>query len=120
MQQVIGNRRQFLRRHAERRPGNAHRRNRQVLRIQQRHGDAAQSLFELSSLALVMENDWYKVSRGLLTEDEINSLHMEMKRQKLQATIKSFPDSSLPLKKQLLARADTETKSYVQMYFNGG
>ena len=57
---------------------------------------------DLSSLALVMENDWYKVSRGTLTEDEINSLHMEMKRQKLQATIKSFPDSSLPLKNSYL------------------
>lgn len=75
---------------------------------------------ELNSLALVMESDWYKVSRGLLTEQEINDLHMEIKRKKLQATTKSFPDTSLPENKRLLARADTATISYVQTYFNGG
>jgi hypothetical protein len=74
---------------------------------------------DLSSLALVMENDWYKVSRGLLTEEEINDLHMGMKRQILNATVKSFPDISLPHSKALLARADADTRSYVKTYFNG-
>jgi hypothetical protein len=74
---------------------------------------------DLSSLALVMESDWYKVSRGLLTEDEINDLHMDMKRKKHEATTKSFAEASLPLKKALLARADSDTKSYVETYFRG-
>ncbi len=38
-----------------------------------------------NSLVLVMENDWYKVSRGLLTEGEINDLHMDIKRKKHEA-----------------------------------
>lgn len=75
---------------------------------------------ELNSLALVMEGDWFKVCKGLLTEEEINNLHMEIKRKKLQATTKCFPDMSLPLDKRLLARADADTKIYVQTYFNGG
>lgn len=75
---------------------------------------------ELNSLALVMESDWFKVSKGLLTEEEINNLHMDVKRKKLQATTKCFPDMSLPLDKRLLARADADAKVYVQTYFNGG
>ena len=74
---------------------------------------------DFNSLVLVMENDWYKVSHGLLTEDEINELHMDMKRKKHEATAKSFPDTSLPLKRRLLARADADTQLYVSTYFLG-
>lgn len=74
---------------------------------------------DFNSLVLVMENDWYKVSRGLLTEEEINDLHMEMKRKKHEAMAKSFPDASLPTKRRLLARADTDTQLYVETYFFG-
>lgn len=75
---------------------------------------------DFNSLVLVMENDWYKVSRGLLTEEEINDLHMETKRKKHEATAKSFPDASLPTKRRLLARADADTQLYVKTYFFGG
>jgi hypothetical protein len=47
LQQMVGDGRQLLRGDAERRPGDAHRRHRQPLRIQHRHGDAAQALFKL-------------------------------------------------------------------------
>lgn len=75
---------------------------------------------ELNSLALVMESEWFKVGKGLLTEEEINNLHMDIKRKKLQSTAKCFPDLSLPLDKRLLAQAEADTKLYVQTYFNGG
>lgn len=75
---------------------------------------------DFNSLVLVMESDWYKVSRGLLTEEEINNLHMEMKRKKHEATAKSFPDTSLPIKRRILARADEDTQLWVRTYFPGG
>lgn len=75
---------------------------------------------DFNSLVLVVENDWYKVSRGLLTEAEINDLHMDMKRKKHEATAKSFPNTSLPPSKRLLARADADTQLYVETYFFGG
>jgi hypothetical protein len=75
---------------------------------------------DFNSLVLIMENDWYKVSRGLLTEGEINELHMDMKRKKHEATAKSFPNTSLPPNKRLLARADADTQLYVDTYFFGG
>jgi hypothetical protein len=75
---------------------------------------------DFNSLVLVMENDWYKVSHSLLTEAEINDLHMEMKLKKHEATAKSFPDTSLPPKRRLLARADGDTQLYVRTYFFGG
>jgi hypothetical protein len=75
---------------------------------------------DFNSLVLLMENDWYKVSHSLLTEEEINDLHMEMKLKKHEATAKSFPDASLPHKKRLLARADADTQLYVRTYFFGG
>jgi hypothetical protein len=75
---------------------------------------------DFNSLVLVMENDWYKVSHGLLTEGEINDLHMDMKRKKHEATAKSFPNTSLPPSKRLLARADADTQLSVETYFFGG
>ena len=72
---------------------------------------------DLNSLALVMENDWFKVSRGLLTDEEVNDLHMAMKRRKNEATVKSFPNTSLPEEKRLLERANSDTQFYVQTFF---
>ncbi len=72
---------------------------------------------DLESLTLIMENDWFKVSRGLLSDEEINDLHMGMKRRKREATVKSFPNTSLPEDKRLLERADSDTQLYVQTFF---
>jgi hypothetical protein len=46
LQQVIGDRRQLLRRHTKRRTGDAHRSDRLTLRIQKRNGNAAQPFFK--------------------------------------------------------------------------
>jgi hypothetical protein len=72
---------------------------------------------DLNSLAIGMENDWFKVGRGLLTDEEINDLHIDMKRRKNAATMKNFPNMSLPEDKRLLERADADTQVYVQTFF---
>ena len=65
---------------------------------------------DLNTLALTMENDWFKVSRGLMTDEEINDLHMDIKQRKHQATVKSFPNTSLPEDAGLLERADSRSR----------
>ena len=45
---------------------------------------------DLNYFAIVMENDWFKVSHGLLTDEEVHDLHMAMKRRINDATTKSF------------------------------
>ena len=74
---------------------------------------------EFNSLVVLMESDWYKVSHSLLTEEEINDLHMEIKKKKHETVAKCFGDMSLPIKKRLLARADEDTQLYVGIYFGG-
>ena len=67
-----------------------------------------------------MESDWFKVSRGLLTDQEVHDLHMDMKRRKHEATLKSFGNASLPEVKRLLDRATSDTQLYVQTFFGEG
>ncbi|MBR1091899.1 hypothetical protein JQ621_30940 [Bradyrhizobium manausense] len=72
---------------------------------------------ELNGLCWSAENDWFKVSRGLLTEAEIHDLHMKLKKKKQDALQKAFPASSLPLVNPLIERAGKATQDYFQSYF---
>jgi hypothetical protein len=72
---------------------------------------------DLNTLAITMENDWFKVSRGLLTDTEINDLHMDLKRRIREATVKSFPNTTLPLDKKLVDRAAADTQLYIESFF---
>ena len=72
---------------------------------------------DLNALAIAMENDWFKVSRGLLTDEEVHDLHMDMKRRKNEATVKNFLNTSLPEDKRSLERADSDTQVYVRTFF---
>jgi hypothetical protein len=72
---------------------------------------------ELNGLCWSAENDWFKVSRGLLTEAEIHELHMKLKKKKQDALQKTFPASSLPLVNKLAARAGKAAQDYFQSYF---
>ncbi len=68
---------------------------------------------ELDGLAIAAENDWFKVSEGLLSEAEIHGLTMSLKRKILAATSKHFPETSLPPRKSLLDRAEAEAEHYM-------
>ena len=72
---------------------------------------------DLNALSLVAENDWFKVSRGLLEELEIHDLYMKLKKKKQEAVHKNFPGTSLPLAKKLLACADQDTENYLRTYY---
>ena len=72
---------------------------------------------DLNYFAIVMENDWFKVSHGLLTDEEVHDLHMAMKRRINDATTKSFLNASLPEDERLLKRADLDTQNYVKTFF---
>lgn len=68
---------------------------------------------DLEALALTAETDWFKVARGLLTEDETYLLAMNLKRKVQQATQRHLKGSSLPESKRLLAMADREANGYM-------
>ncbi len=68
---------------------------------------------ELDGLAISAENDWFKVSEGLLSEAEIHSLTMSLKRKILATTSKHFPGTSLPERELLLDRAEREAERYM-------
>jgi hypothetical protein len=77
----------------------------------------AQLSTDLNGLALSAENDWYKVCRGMLTEDEIHELQMKLKKRKQDAVQKSFDVQSLPDAESLLKRAEADTQKYLLSYF---
>lgn len=72
---------------------------------------------ELNGLAWSAENDWFKISRGMLTEEEIHEIHMKVKKKKQEAVQKSFPASSLPEVKKLGGQADKSASDYLKSYY---
>jgi hypothetical protein len=72
---------------------------------------------DLHALSIIAETDWFKVSQGLLEEDEIHRLHMKLKKKKHETVYKSFPSTSLPISNKILARADQDTQNYLQTYY---
>jgi hypothetical protein len=72
---------------------------------------------DLNALALSAENDWFKVSQGFLTEQQIHELQMVLKGKIQAATNNGFPNSSLPEDKFLLEKAEAAVQLYVQRFF---
>ena len=62
----------------------------------------------LEALALTAESDWFKVSEGLLTAEEVHELTIILKRKLHSATKKNFLGMSLPDDEGLLAHAEEE------------
>jgi hypothetical protein len=69
---------------------------------------------DIESLVLGAERDWWKVSRGLLTEDEILDLATELKQRKAQAVRKHFKGLTLPENRKKLNVAEDRTRTYMQ------
>jgi hypothetical protein len=68
---------------------------------------------ELDLLALEAEDGWFKVSRGLLSEQEIHARTMDMKRKSQKAAASAFKGMSLPDNSKLLTMADGEASAYM-------
>lgn len=69
---------------------------------------------DVDALALTAETDWYKVERGLLTEEEIFQLSMNLKKAEHQATQAHFANMTLPQNRNLLIMADRNATNYLK------
>lgn len=67
---------------------------------------------ELQLLFNKADYNWYKVSNGILSEEEINELLFELKRQYVELEGKYLKSESLPEKEQFLVLADQKTEKY--------
>lgn len=68
---------------------------------------------DLDALALTAETDWFKVSRGMLRDDEIHGLAMTLKKKSQQAQNKHCKGMSIPDSKRHLAFANKEAETYM-------
>jgi len=58
------------------------------------------------------EYNWYKVSNGELSEDQINDLLFDFKKQYTDTVDKTLDEASLPDKEHLRTVADTKTEEF--------
>ena len=68
---------------------------------------------DLDGLALAAEEEWFAVSRGRLTEEEIHKRTMALKKKCQEATNKAFKGMSLEDNPKILVIAEREALEYV-------
>ena len=73
---------------------------------------------DLESLFLSMENHWFNVSEGKLTEEEIHKLQMKIKEQRRQIIQKHLGSQSLPHNEKLMKKAEEATQVYFSNFYN--
>ncbi len=71
---------------------------------------------EIEALALTAETDWFKVSRSILTEEEILALATTLKSREKDATQKHFKGLVLPEQATLKDKADKATIAYMKSF----
>jgi len=72
---------------------------------------------ELESLFLSMESNWFGISEGRLTEEEIHNLHMKIKEQRRQIIQKHLGSQALPENQKLLDKAKESAKLYFNQFY---
>lgn len=72
---------------------------------------------DLESLFLSMEDSWFYVSEGKLTEEDIHKLHMQYKG-KINQTIHKHLSIPLPNKKDMMNEAKESAKLYFNNFYN--
>lgn len=75
---------------------------------------------DLESLFLTMEDNWFKVSEGSLTEEQIHKLHMRCKEKRRQIIQKYLGATPLPENIKLMNQAKIYTQSYFNNFYNLG
>lgn len=71
---------------------------------------------DIEALTLSAERDWFRVSRGELTEDEIIDRATVIKEKKVQATQKHLKGVVLPEQDKLTKLADTKATAYMENF----
>lgn len=72
---------------------------------------------DLESLFLSMENRWYDVSEGKLTEEEIHKIHMNYKEKRRQIIQKHLTASPLPHNQKLMDKATNNARTYFTNFY---
>nr|CDQ37735.1 hypothetical protein BN993_07297 [Virgibacillus halodenitrificans] len=67
---------------------------------------------ELESLFISMENHWFHIAEGRLTEEEIHRLHIEIKEKRRLSIQKHLGKASLPHNEKIMERARQSAKTY--------
>ncbi|TDF42123.1 hypothetical protein EYS14_04610 [Alteromonadaceae bacterium M269] len=75
---------------------------------------------DLESLFLAMENKWFDVAEGKLTEEQIHKLHMQFKEKRRQIIQKHLGSSPLPENTDLLNKAKKDTQTYFNNFYSLG
>jgi hypothetical protein len=73
---------------------------------------------ELESLFLSMENHWFNVAEGRLSEEEIHQLHMKIKEQRRMAIQKNIGTIDVPLDQKLMDEATLNAKQYFENFYS--
>lgn len=72
---------------------------------------------ELESLFLSMENHWFNVAEGYLSDEEIHKLHMKIKEQRRLIVQKNIGTIDLPHDKILMEEAIESAKRYFENFY---
>lgn len=73
--------------------------------------------YELEKLCLDAEKQWFDVSEGKLTEEEIHLEHMKIKQRESQIVEESLKKNSLPHKERYMIKARKLALEYFQNFY---
>lgn len=74
-------------------------------------------IHELEEIAITTEKNWFKVSEGKLTEEEIHQLQFDVRSKKTKALKKHLDNNTLPEKPKLLSRAQVSADIYFNNFY---
>ncbi|MBF0550602.1 MAG: hypothetical protein HQK60_08705 [Deltaproteobacteria bacterium] len=73
-------------------------------------------LQELNQTLLFAEDNWFNVSEGLFSKEEIHTALMKLKTEKTNSSTKYLKNSILPFKKKFQIQAVQQAKVYFAAY----
>jgi len=72
---------------------------------------------DLESLFLSMENQWFNVSEGKLTEEDVHLLHMRYKTKRRQIIQKHLGAAPLPNNNDMMEKAKESARTYFNNFY---
>lgn len=73
---------------------------------------------QLQMVCLAMEEDWYFVAEGKLSEEEIHNLTVKYRSQSVEAEQKQLKDVIVPRSTKLLSTAEADARVYFMRHYN--
>jgi hypothetical protein len=72
---------------------------------------------DLEDIMLLAEKNWFKVSEGRLTEEQIHDLRFDIRSKKTDTLNKHLGSNVLPARKELLEKAQNSTDTYFDHFY---